>query len=168
MNDEIYKVRKQILKPLHNIGISAIIGGGFVRDIYHNRLYNDVDLYVNYADTPAVLRLLSTEKISTKSKPSYSLPHIRQTFRFTHKNYEINIVGVDFDCSNLENLRLTIYNAFCLCGITLYDSYYSDEFLKDSKDKCMTLLSVDRLEDSVKHWLRLYHRYPYPLRLANV
>lgn len=175
-----------LIAYLSECNVTAVICGGYARDTIFSQPIRDVDLYVGYQDfwTAAVaVSGLSPTKIKQdpraidvdESSPEYVHQSIRKQREFILRDDQelglptglINVIALAENNSvTVEDVTSRYNLGICKAGIDANGISVTDDFRADYKDKHITLLRTGwGYEATLKQWIKLQAKYPWPLRL---
>jgi hypothetical protein len=145
LQDQLYFFREilqevQVMFP----GATAVIGGGALRDAYHDRPIKDVDVFLRAKDFPNGLNHRLIKQLIPPSVSSYAL---RSDMHGVYdclplmQGYQVQFILADF------NDRIDLANTFDL-GLSriTYDGnklYLHPDFVEDSDAKQFRILRAD-------------------------
>lgn len=173
---------EQIIKPLAERHIPSVIAGGFMRDNALGRPWRDIDLYVKAAQYDEAEDFLKDEEDGwdepgvafEKGNPAYDhqlIMHQRE-FVGSHlvdpiKGARINLIGVMDGSMSVESVVSKFNLGICMIGTNGVGAYIDKRFTLDMADEEITLYRSEwGHEGSLKQWIKLQAKYPWPLRLA--
>lgn len=168
-----------LLKWLSVHGVPAVICGGYARDTIFSKEIKDIDISVSdrhYTFVASQLGDLDANRSSVQmidTDPRYVHANIaaQEEFElvsnldFGLPTRTINLIG---QTCLIDGPTVTdrINFGICKAYIDLDGISVTDDFRADYRDKQITLLRTDwGLEGSMKHFLRLQKKYPWPLRV---
>lgn len=173
---------KKLISFLSSVGIRSVVCGGYARDTLLGMPIKDVDLSVSYADYHRTVDLLR--------QPAGIVPHTTHLpaddARYVHagicaqEEFEldgdlefglptrtINVIG---QRGSVDGPTIVSHVNFGLCKayIDAEGPRGTDDFWADVRDEQITLLRTDwGLEGSLKHFLRMQKKYPWPMRVRG-
>ncbi len=180
-SDEIFSNLLKIQKLVPG----SIIAGGFLRDLYHNKPINDIDLYVPNYVIDEVNTIPFWEDVfnldedtfdsinsGTSSEAHYAaLPNISHTLEVDTGSYLYNIIILDTPPINYvnESFDFGICKIYC-DGIKIR---LGADFIKDSAQKVLRVANKKLTDDQFNimmygHYTRLKRKFPdFTLDLPN-
>lgn len=180
MNERI-NAAQALLSYLSVHGVPAVICGGYARDTIFNKEIRDVDLYVSerhYNATASMLAVPWSARLKgdlDEKDPRYIHASIRRQEEFTISSghdfilptQTINLVGLhEASTISVEDVTFRFNLGICKAGIDENGIKVTDDFRSDYKDKQITLLRTDwGHEASLKQFIKLQSKYPWPLRV---
>lgn len=176
-----------LIRYLANNEVTAVICGGYARDTICDKPIRDVDLYVGEHNWLKAYNLFDKEcepvleddsdpRVSEDS-PEYMHQSIRTQLEFMVRPDSFGVFGLETNRINLIGLKdhteVTVdevigrYNfGICKAGIDSERISIDQDFKGDYKQGMITLLRTDwGHEASMKQWLKLQDKYPWPMRL---
>lgn len=172
-----------LLSKINKAGYKAVICGGYVRDTICDKPIRDIDLYVAEGDYEAVYLLLSGTRafLDEIDEDSAEYQHqnvvqqeefeLRPEFRADLPTSMLNLIGLrhhEDKTLNVDNVIGKFNLGICKAGIQLDRGgvVICDEFRRDYKDKQITLYRTGwGHEASLKQFIKLQEKYPWPLRV---
>lgn len=172
---------KKLISFLNSVGIRSVVCGGYARDTLLDRPIKDVDLSVPHADYHRTVDLLR--------QPTYN-PHAEwlpaDDARYVHagicvqEEFEldgdlefglptrtIHVRGQRYDVDG-PGVVSHVNFGLCKAYIDAEGPRGTDDFWADVRDEQITLLRTDwGLEGSLKHFLRMQKKYPWPMRVRG-
>ena len=157
---------------LHAHGITAVIHGGFLRDLVLGKEYNDIDIAIGYIDSERVQQILELDAKTLRAASSEYANHARyvcdwkKTIQVSDREVDINIIAWD-DTSYGEWCKEEVA-AGCDWGLSQisYDVgglHISENFIADVINEHWTLYRDDNEARSYKRYHRLKEKYPWPI-----
>ena len=180
-NKQGLDIASKFISDLANLGIKAIVAGGFARDYYLGKHFKDIDIYVESTKgNPAVYNILTDKGVDgsvfyPKGARFYkglnNLLEVYESYRHKH-NIVIQIMEVD-----TNDIQKYVFEQFDLsiCQI-LFDGNKiipSDNFLKTIETKQITLndkLTDEQLKYAFKrHIFKVLDKYnEYTLKIDHL
>jgi hypothetical protein len=177
---------QNLLRYLNNErGIDAVVAGGYARDSFHEKPVRDVDLYVSEEDFwSAADELFGVEQkrmVQNVEVDQDSVEYLHQSIvrQFEHELQStlsfglptrlINLIGVNSACAVTIEDIIGRYNlGICKIGIDHSGMMANSDFGIDTHDKQITLLRTGwGHEATMKQFLKLQAKYPWPLRVRK-
>lgn len=127
------------------VGSHPVVGGGALRDAYHDRPIKDVDVFLRAKDHPLGLTHIDTKLVIPQSIGTYALRkdmHGVWDLKENILGYEVQLILADFD--NYRDLADTF--DLGLSRITMDkhgEVYATGHFYADSADKVFRILRAD-------------------------
>lgn len=152
------------LSKIRQVIPSAIIAGGAIRDLYHNKSISDVDIYVpqgKYSEGfwkhLLELKLNDTDYVSQPGKDSEHyeiLNHIDAVWEIQKSGTLYNIITVDLEPIEyvLRYFNIGLCKAYC-DGTKIR---LTADFIHDSRTKQLTIVAEDMSQDEFNHMMN-YH-----------
>jgi len=152
-----------------------------MRDNALGRPWRDIDVYVRSCDYPDAEEHLCDPDLDwadmpgvhfDKGNPAYDHQLISNQREFTSKLVEpikgatINLIGVRSDKLSVESVVSKFNLGICMIGTNGVGAYIDKRFTLDMADQQITLYRSEwGHEGSMKQWIKLQQKYPWPLRL---
>lgn len=173
------------LREIRKIIPSAIIAGGVIRDLYHDKQIHDVDIYVpndpaSFIGNGSVYsEIFWKTHFDLKTNISFAIDsitsstsgddeyeeknHINMTWNISKNEILYNIIIVDIDPTEY----VTKFFDVGLCK-AYYDGTkirLTSDFMRDSQNKTLTIVSESMSEEEFhymmnKHIVKLQHKFP--------
>ena len=156
----------ELLTKVQAVSPQAIIAGGCLRDLYHDKPIADIDLFVPAWYINLVGDMIQEER-NTLSKTIHEAyftfnPDVREVRYYEGDGMiPVNIVGVEGECTldvQLDRFDFDI----CRIGYDGKELRVSDAFLQDSSDYTFTLRgdqTPDQQRHSLQRFLRIGEKY---------
>jgi hypothetical protein len=174
--ENINRAIAEIIKPLRDKDIPAIIAGGFMRDNYIGKPWRDIDLYVAAYQYHEAMELLGGgppdrfEAMLKEGDAAYDHQSIVYQEEFTSNRMDgalVNLIGLH-ETPTMEGVIFKFNLGICMAATDGFSALYPPAFLKDAADQQITLYREDwGWEATFKQWKKLQAKYPWPLRLAE-
>ncbi|KJC51092.1 hypothetical protein UP09_03360 [Bradyrhizobium sp. LTSP885] len=169
-----------LLKWLSVHGVPAVICGGYARDTIMSQPIRDVDVYVSengYRVACSHLGDVASADDLDEKDEQYVHQSIKRQQEFELLDYHdfglptrtINLIGLhEASTISVEDVTSRFNLGICKAGIDLNGISVTDDFRADYKDKQITLLRTDwGHEASLKQFIKLQTKYPWPLRVRQ-
>ncbi|WEM05514.1 nucleotidyltransferase [Ralstonia phage BOESR1] len=145
-------------------GSHPVIGGGALRDSYHDRPIKDVDVFLRAQDHETL-----DSELTKYIRPPIIVQHgygradMHGAWDFLQEihGYQVQLILADFN--DLYDLAHTFDIGLARATFDGDTLYLSDEFKQDSADKVLRIRRADNefeLERSLKRIARLSQKYP--------
>lgn len=149
----------------------AIIAGGALRDLWHNKPAKDVDIFIPVqepiADDLYEIQMLQLDPYAEKIAASlYGQSGNAATpgFRNIYCIWRLNINGVIYEIIFIEDRGENIIDVFDLSiaqiGYNGYDVEYTENFKRTVEDKVIRVCNVNRSDRQTKRMERVLSKYP--------
>lgn len=159
----------QLLKTIQEAAPDAILAGGAIRDVYHNKLVKDHDIFVSCADTSDVysddfwkkyLNLNTSGMFATDSITNFEdsedgscggMSHVDMVWEINKGNILYNIIVVDMNPIEYVNRHFDI--GLCKAYCDGKRIRLTSDFMHDSQFKHLTIVAEDMPQEEFNHMM---------------
>ncbi len=167
------RLPRQALNTLSARSVDAVVAGGFLRDLWHNRQPKDIDFFVkaehlNHLQAVAFLRELGFDAsvvVHQRAAEYLKFADVAWVVEGVRLNeLPIQIIGLVKNCDSAEQVVQRLDLGLCQIGMDFTGAFWcSDGFMQDSILKTMTVVRAETYHDrlrSTQRFNRLVKKYP--------
>lgn len=171
-NQQLF-VAQNFLNGVLGRDIRAVVGGGFLRDIYFERSWKDLDVFINHEDIDdwALLDKLTKHGftarvvVSNEAIEYLSFTDVASVIEATHPHYgfPVQIIRMGHNNQSPERMIERLDLGPCQIGMDIVGNiWHTDQFINDAIAHTFTVTRDEKndRERSVKRFKRLSAKYP--------
>ncbi len=163
---------RSVLHALRDERIRSVTGGGVLRDLYLERPFKDIDIFVNASDASdlkvmAVLANLGLDSrvvVSNEATEYLDFTDVASVIEAYHPNFDAPIQVIRVSDNNLSGERMIerLDLGPCQIGMDyLGNFWHTEQFWKDVSDRTFTITRSENrdIARSTKRFDRLVQKY---------
>ena len=150
----------EIMQLIAKYSNNCFLAGGAIRDLSWSKPVKDLDFFVSefQQDEMEIDLNLMGSNIDYRG-----MKYIQVAFSCIIQGIDINILVIDH--VDMQTLLRRFDFGLCQIGFDGNTIHKTQEYLWDAKYNIMTLYDTSRYSRSIKRYMRLYEKYPYPISI---
>jgi hypothetical protein len=162
VNVQIPKVIEELFLKIEKVEKDSCIAGGFISDLYMNKPYNDVDIFVNEKSKNEVKKLFENLNINLNNiTDGYStiLPGENGVFEAKFSGFQLHLIFTDLGAKIVEYFDVRFREFYYQCGAT----FASKEAIWCIKNKKIKIGKIHSYQKTMHRVIRFTKRYDFVL-----